>query len=86
MGSSTRELASAVRHKSTQIPQQHFPSGDPPRHAIMVGGAACGSSCPKGSPTPRRPEERRRPQSPPTRRSHNQRQIPGSQRARPPGL
>lgn len=85
MGSSTRELASAVRHKSTQIPQQHLPSGDPSRRATMVGGAA-GGSCPKGSPTPRRPGERGRPQSPTRRRSHNQRQIPGSQRARPPGL
>lgn len=66
MGSSTRELASAVRHKSTQIPQQHLPSGDPSRRATMVGGAA-GGSCPKGSPTPRRPGERGRPQSPHTK-------------------
>lgn len=65
MGSSTSELASAVRHKSTQIAQQHFPSGDPPRRATMVGGAAAtaAGSGPEGSPTPRRPGGgRRRPQ------------------------
>lgn len=42
MGSSTRELASAVRHKSTQIPQQHLPSGDTPRLATMVGAPPAG--------------------------------------------
>lgn len=87
MGSSTRELASAVRHKSTQIPQQHLPSGDPSRRATMVGGAA-GGSCPKGSPTPRRPGERGRPQSPPhtTKEPQPEAKSRAANELAPPGL